>query len=82
MTYPEPKIVTEVRSFLGLASYYRRFVKSFAKVAQLLHALTQKGEAFAWMQECRDAFEGLNQKLVDSPVLGYSKDLVMETERR
>ena len=44
--YPVPTSVKEVRQFLGIASYYRRFVQGFAKVAQPLHALTQKGALF------------------------------------
>ena len=48
--YPVPKSVKEVRQFVSLASYYRRFVQGFAKVAQPLHALTHKGAVFAWTQ--------------------------------
>ena len=54
--YPTPKSVKVVRQFLGLASYYRRFVKNFARIAQPLHNLTQKGASFHWSPECERAF--------------------------
>ena len=50
--FPIPQSVREVRQFLGLASYYRRFVQGFAKIAQPLHALTQKGALFDWSTDC------------------------------
>ena len=46
----------QVRQFLGIASYYRRFVQGFAKIAQPLHSLTQKGTPFCWSQQCQEAF--------------------------
>ena len=49
---PPPKTATEVRSFLGLAGYYRRYVKSFAAIAAPLHALTRKDAVFHWSEEC------------------------------
>ena len=51
--WPVPRSVTEVRSFLGLCSYYRRFVESFATVAGPLHALTGKARSFEWTEECQ-----------------------------
>src|SRR6188768_3179422 len=73
-TWPTPKNVTEVRSFVGLASYYRRFVKDFAAVAAPLHALTGKNVRFHWTPECQVAFDELKQRLVTSPVLPMPKD--------
>ena len=81
--YTTPRLVKEVRQFLGLASYYRRFVKGFAKIAQPLHALTQKGAPFVWTPECQVAFTQLQQKLIESPVLEYqdfAKDFTLETD--
>ena len=69
--YTTPRSVKEVKQFLGLASYYRRFVKGFAKIAQPLHALTQKGAPFVWTPECKEAFTQLQQRLIESPVLEY-----------
>ena len=72
-TWTQPKTETEVRSFLGLASYYRRYIKGFAHTAKPLHALTQKDIIFAWTAECEHAFEELKTKLMTSPILGYPK---------
>ena len=66
-----PTNVTEVRSFLGFANYYRRFIKSFAQIASPLTNLTHKGKVFIWSKECQDAFDCLIGKLVQAPVLSY-----------
>lgn len=66
--YPAPTSVKGVRQFLGLASYYRRFVKNFARTAQPLHNLTQKGAHFHWSPECEEAFLQLKQRLSTSHV--------------
>ena len=52
---PPPKTATEVRSFLGLAGYYRRYVKGFAAIAAPLHALTRKDALFHWSEDCQAA---------------------------
>ena len=57
--YPVPRDVKALRSFLGLASYYRRFVPAFSSVAGALHALTKKDALFLWGPECQSAFETL-----------------------
>jgi dUTPase len=67
----EPKTVTEVRSFLGFANYYRRFVQSFARVAGPLTDLTKKEVPFKWTGECQEAFDLLKKKLTEAPVLAY-----------
>ena len=69
--FPVPQSLQEVRRFLGLSSYYRRFIPRFAKVAQPLHQLTRKGAEFVWSDECHSAFETLKQKLTSAPVLAY-----------
>ena len=51
-----PKNAQELRRFLGLSSYYRRFVPNFAKIAHPLHLLTCKGAEFRWTEECEVAF--------------------------
>ena len=63
--------VKQTRQFLGLASYYRRFIPNFAKVAHPLYALTRKDPPFIWSSECQDAFISLKNLLVMSPVLTY-----------
>jgi hypothetical protein len=61
--------VKEVRSFLGMAGYYRRFVKNFSIIANPLTKLTQKNVKFVWTQECEHAFQVLKEKLVTAPIL-------------
>ena len=61
--WPAPQNVSEVRQFVGLASYYRRFVKDFATVAKPLHKLTKKYARFNWTNECQEAFEQLKSQL-------------------
>ena len=54
--FPTPSDVSQVRQFLGLASYYRRFIANFAKIAKPLHDLMKKDTAFDWSQECQEVF--------------------------
>ena len=67
-----PQNATEVRSFLGLAGYYRRYVKNFAAIAGLLHALTRKDAVFHWSSDCQDAFDRLKPLLTTSPITAFS----------
>lgn len=69
--WPVPRNIGELRSFLGLASYYRRFVQDFATIASPLHQLTQKGQVFQWSEGCARAFTQLRSALVEAPVLAY-----------
>ena len=68
---PPPKTATEVRSFLGLAGYYRRYVKNFAAIAGPLHALTRKDGVFHWSADCQDAFDRLKTLLTTSPITAF-----------
>jgi len=70
--FPIPTNLTILRGFLGLASYYRRFVKDFAKKAAPLHQLIRKDQPFIWTEKCQEAFEQLKQHLISSPILIYS----------
>ncbi|KAL0537454.1 hypothetical protein IC582_026432 [Cucumis melo] len=67
--WTRPFTVSEVRSFLGLAGYYRRFVENFSRIATPLTQLTRKGAPFVWGKACEDSFQNLKQKLVTAPVL-------------
>ncbi|KAL4018449.1 hypothetical protein IC575_022045 [Cucumis melo] len=67
--WTRPSTVSEVRSFLGLAGYYRRFVENFSRIATPLTQLTRKGAPFVWSRACEDSFQTLKQKLVTAPVL-------------
>ena len=64
-----PTNVTEVRSFLGLAGYYRKFVEGFSKIATPLIKLTRKEEKFIWSEACQNSFDELKQRLTTAPVL-------------
>ena len=68
--WPQPRNLTEVRSFLGLCSYYRRFIQNFSSIAKCLHRLTEKNAPFTWSEEC-DAFRDLKVKLTRAPILAY-----------
>ena len=83
--WPRPRTVKELRAFLGFASYYRRFVEGFARLAAPLHRLvgecqrprrptTEKTPSVEqrWSQECSDAFAALKQRLTTTPVLAYA----------
>ena len=67
--WEQPTTVTEVRSFLGLAGYYRRFIKGFSKIAGPLHCLTRKRVKFEWTDRCEGSFQTLKERLTSAPVL-------------
>lgn len=69
--WPTPVNVEELRSFLGLASYYRRFIKDFAHIAAPLHALTNKGKPWIWSPENEQAFKELKSRLIQAPILAF-----------
>ena len=64
-----PRSATEVRSFLGLEGYYRRFEKGFSVIASPLTKLLRKGVKFEWTYKCQNSFEQLKEMLVEAPVL-------------
>ena len=64
-----PTTVTEIRSFLRLVDYYRRFIEGFSKIALPLTRLTQKGVKFEWFDECEHNFKELKDRLVTTPIL-------------
>ena len=67
--WARPTSVTEIRSFVGLASYYRRFVKGFSSIASHLTRLTQKNVPFQWSDECEESFQKLKALLTSAPIL-------------
>ena len=66
-----PKRVKEVRAFLGITGYYRKFIRDYGQIAKPLHQLTEKGSSFKWTEETNHAFESLKKALTETPVLGY-----------
>ena len=81
--FPTPNDVSSLRSFLGLASYYRRFVPGFSKVAEPLFALTRKDVTFKWSEICDKAFQRLKTLLTSAPLLifpNFHKEFILETD--
>lgn len=66
---PPPQKVRDVRSFLGSARYYRRFIKDFNKLASPLFHLLGKDVDFIWSENCQEALDSLKRKLVTAPIL-------------
>ncbi|GKD70213.1 reverse transcriptase domain-containing protein [Tanacetum coccineum] len=67
--WASPTTPLEIRQFLGLAGYYRRFIKGFSKIAKPMNELTQKNQKFNWGEEQEEAFQLLKQKLCAAPIL-------------
>ena len=81
--WPTSTSATQVQQFLGLANYYRRFVKDFACRAKPLHQLTEKKTAFKWTSECQTAFEHLKRCLTSAPTLAmpnWSQPFIIDTD--
>ena len=68
-SWVRPTNVTEVRSFVGLASYYRRFVKGFSSIASQQTNLTMKNVPFVWSDECEESFQKLKTLLTTALIL-------------
>ena len=83
--YPVSKSGTQVRQFLGLASYCRHFISNFVRVASPLYALTKKGQEFLWTPLCKESFAHLKSLLITVPVLSYpqfgeGKEFIVDTD--
>ena len=81
--FPRPTDVSGVRRFLGLSSYYRRFIRNFSRIAEPLRELTRKDTPFLWTQSCEEAMCQLKEKLTTAPVLAYpsfDKPFTVETD--
>ncbi|GJV07230.1 hypothetical protein Tco_1344886, partial [Tanacetum coccineum] len=78
--WASPTTPSEIRQFLGLAGYYRRFIEGFSKIAKPMTELTQKNQKFDWGEEQEEAFQLLKQKLCAAPILALpegSEDFVV-----
>ncbi|WVZ81135.1 LOW QUALITY PROTEIN: hypothetical protein U9M48_028551 [Paspalum notatum var. saurae] len=69
LNWKQPESVTEIRSFLGLAGYYRRFIKDFSKTAKPMTSLTKKNAKYTWSPNREEAFPSLKRSLTTAPVL-------------
>ena len=87
--YAPPQTYTEIRAFLGLVGHYRRFIKGFTRIAQLLNehlageGASRKSERVSLSQEALGAFDALKQACMNSPVLAftdYTRDFLLETD--
>jgi len=63
------KLATEIRSFVGLAGYYRRFIEGFSKIVAPLTQVTRKDQPFAWTDKCEESFQELKRRLTSTPIL-------------
>lgn len=78
-----PSTVKDIRSFVGLAGYYRKFIPGFSTVAAPLLKLTQKAAQFLWTSECEISFQTLKQLLCSAPILAYPKfdrNFILQTD--
>jgi hypothetical protein len=73
MDWKPPKSVHQIRSFLGLAGYYRRFIPDFSRIAKPMTELLKKGVKFVWSEDCDKAFHTLREHLTSAPVLTQPK---------
>ena len=81
--FPVPKDLKALRAFLGLLSYYRRFIPRFSATAQPLYGLTRKDTPFSWTTACDKAFNDLKSQLTKAPVLAYpqfGREFLLETD--
>jgi len=67
--WESPKSTTKIRSFVGLAGYYRRFIEGFSKIVAPLTLLTQKDQPFTWTDKCEESFQELKRRLTSAPIL-------------
>ena len=81
--WPQPSNMREIRSFLGLCSYYRRFIPDYSHVAKPLTRLTEKSKSFDWTDECQHAFDCVKKLLMTTPVLAhpdFTKNFILDTD--
>ena len=81
---PSPRTVTELRSFLGLTSYYRKYVKDYAKIAKPLYDLTRPSVPWIWTEPCEEVFLNLKGNLTSEPILAYpdvnGSEFILDTD--
>ena len=77
MSWERPKSIFEIRSFLGLAGYYKRFIEDFSRLAAPMTRLTRKEVKYEWNDLCERAFQELKMRLTSTPIL-----IALEREQR
>ena len=81
--YPRPRNAKQVKRFLGMASYYRKFIKDYGSIAEPINRLLKKETRFNWSDECKESFKKLIFCLTNPPVLIYpdfTKEFILETD--
>jgi hypothetical protein len=81
--FPRPVNEKQLKSFLGMIGYYRKFIPKFSKIASPLHALLKKGASFEWTVNQENAFQGLKDKLITQPILqfpDFTKEFILTTD--
>ena len=81
--FPVPKTQKQVRSFLGIANYYRRFIDGYSTITAPLSSLLKKGVGFVWSADCQEAFDRLKGALTSPPILAFpdlNRDFVVTTD--
>ena len=72
MDWPTPKDVSDIRSFMGLVGYYRRFIKGFSNIGCAITSLQKKGVKFLWTSECEERFQEMKSLLTNALVLNIA----------
>jgi RNase H-like domain found in reverse transcriptase len=70
--FPVPKTIKQLRSFLGLSNFYRRFIEGYSSFTSVMTKLLQKNVEFVWTEECQIVFDQLKDKLTSAPVLAFA----------
>ena len=70
-SFPTPRNIKHIQQFLGLASYYRRFIQNFAHIAEQFYKLLKKGQTFTWEDAQEKAFQSLKEKLIKPPIMSF-----------
>jgi hypothetical protein len=81
--FPTPKTTTNVRAFLGLTWYYKRFIAGYAKIVEPFFALTKKDCKFLWTPICHSTFIALKKRLVEAPILvkpNFNKSFILDVD--
>ena len=81
--WPTPQNLKQLRGFLGLTSYYRRFIESYSNIAAPLNAMTRKGQSFIWTEESQTAFQKLKDAMSSPPVLAMPDNdgqMILDTD--